>query len=57
MGRGESPPLGPTMSLPVIILAEAEADLAEAKEWYERQGKSFGDDFKQCIENAKDPWD
>jgi hypothetical protein len=35
------------MSLPVIILPEAEADLAEAKEWYEVRGKGFGGEFWQ----------
>jgi plasmid stabilization system protein ParE len=40
------------MSLPVIILPEAERDLAEAKKWYE--GKGFGDEFRQSIENALD---
>ena len=52
MGRGERPPMGPTMSPPVIILPEAEADLADANEWYERRGKPIGDEFRQCIENA-----
>ena len=40
------------MNLPVIILPDAESDLAEAKNWYEGKGKGFGDEFRQSIENA-----
>jgi plasmid stabilization system protein ParE len=40
------------MNLPVIILPEAESDLAEAKEWYEGKAKGFGDEFRQSIEDA-----
>jgi plasmid stabilization system protein ParE len=40
------------MSLPVIVLPEAEKDLAEAKVWYDQRGKPCADEFRQCIENA-----
>jgi plasmid stabilization system protein ParE len=38
------------MSLPLIITPEAEADLAEAKAWYERKRESLGEEFILCVE-------
>jgi len=40
------------MSLPVVILPQAERDLADAKEWYEEKG--LREEFRQSIENALD---
>jgi plasmid stabilization system protein ParE len=40
------------MSLTLIIRPEAEADLAEARDWYESQRKGLADEFKLCVEGA-----
>jgi plasmid stabilization system protein ParE len=40
------------MSLPLIIRPEAEADLAEARDWYEGQRKGLSDEFRLCVEEA-----
>ena len=40
------------MSMPLIVTPAAEADLAEAKAWYERQQRGLGEDFLQCVEEA-----
>ncbi len=42
------------MNLPLIITPAAEADLAEAKAWYERRQRGLGEDFLQCVEEALD---
>ena len=42
------------MNVPLIITPAAEADLAEAKAWYERQQGGLGEDFLQCVEEALD---
>jgi plasmid stabilization system protein ParE len=42
------------MSLPLIITPEAEADIAEAKAWYEGQRPGLGDEFLLCVEEALD---
>jgi len=36
----------------LIIRPEAEADLSEAKEWYERQREGLGLDFVLAVEDA-----
>jgi plasmid stabilization system protein ParE len=38
------------MSKRVIVEPEAEADLLEGYEWYERQRTGLGDDFLLCFE-------
>jgi plasmid stabilization system protein ParE len=40
------------MSYRFLIRPEAEADLAEAKRWYERQREGLGADFLLCVEEA-----
>jgi plasmid stabilization system protein ParE len=42
------------MSFPLIITPEAEADLAEAKAWYDRKREGLGDEFVLCVEAALD---
>ena len=37
------------MSLPVVLRPEAEQDLNDARDWYERQGNELGDDFRAEI--------
>lgn len=37
------------MSLPVVFRPEAEQDLIEARDWYDRQGTNLGDDFRAEI--------
>lgn len=37
------------MKKPVIIREEAEADLAEAYQWYEQQVRGLGGDFLLCV--------
>ena len=38
------------MSLPLIITPEAEADLAEARAWYEGKRVGLGEEFVLCVE-------
>ena len=40
------------MSLPLIVTPEAEADMAEAKAWYEGRRTGLGEDFVLCVEAA-----
>ena len=42
------------MSRPLILRPEAEADLAEAKDWYETQREGLADEFRECIDEAMD---
>jgi plasmid stabilization system protein ParE len=42
------------MSLPIELTPAAEADLAEAKAWYERQHEGLGEELMLCIEEALD---
>jgi toxin ParE1/3/4 len=37
------------MSLPVVFRPEAEQDLLEARDWYDRRGTDLGDDFRAEI--------
>lgn len=38
--------------IPVVIQAEAEADINDAYQWYESQRKGLGESFLLCIEEA-----
>jgi plasmid stabilization system protein ParE len=38
------------MKKPVIVRAEAEADLAEAYQWYEQQVLGLGGEFLLCVD-------
>jgi plasmid stabilization system protein ParE len=38
------------MSRRLVFLAEAEAEIAEAGEWYETRGKGLGADFMRSVE-------
>jgi hypothetical protein len=38
------------MKKPVIVRAEAEADLAEAYQWYEQQVRDLGGEFLLCVD-------
>jgi plasmid stabilization system protein ParE len=40
------------MNFSLVVQPEAEADLAEAKAWYERQGKGLANEFRVGIEEA-----
>jgi toxin ParE1/3/4 len=40
------------MSLPLVVTAEAEDDIASARQWYEDQREGLGDEFVLCIEEA-----
>jgi plasmid stabilization system protein ParE len=42
------------MKLPLIITPEAEADLADAKSWYEKRREGLGDEFVLCVEAGLD---
>ena len=42
------------MNLPLIITPEAEADIAEAKAWYEHKREGLGDEFLLCVEAGLD---
>lgn len=36
----------------MIIRPEAEADLEDARDWYESQRDGLGDEFLECVEEA-----
>lgn len=38
------------MKKPVMVRAEAEADLAEAYQWYEQQVRGLGGEFLLCVD-------
>ena len=38
------------MKKPVIVRAEAEADLGEAYQWYEQQVRDLGGEFLLCVD-------
>lgn len=38
------------MSLPLILTPEAEADVAEARSWYEEKREGLGEEFILCVE-------
>ena len=40
------------MSLPVIVLPAAEADLAEAKAWYENNRRGWSEKFRLRVEET-----
>jgi toxin ParE1/3/4 len=40
------------MMLPLIVREEAEADLADARKWYEQQRAGLGDEFILCVDAA-----
>jgi plasmid stabilization system protein ParE len=42
------------MSRQLIIRPEAEVDLAQANDWYERQREGLSNEFRICIEEAMD---
>jgi plasmid stabilization system protein ParE len=42
------------MKLPMIITPEAEADLADARTWYNRQRAGLGEEFLLSVEAAFD---
>jgi plasmid stabilization system protein ParE len=42
------------MSLPLLIIPEAEADIAEARAWYEQQRPGLGEQLVLCVEDALD---
>jgi plasmid stabilization system protein ParE len=42
------------MSLPLIITPEAEADLADARAWYEQKRAGLGEEFVLCVEAGLD---
>jgi plasmid stabilization system protein ParE len=40
------------MSMTLIVRAEAKADLARAKAWYDKQQKGLAREFRLCVEEA-----
>jgi plasmid stabilization system protein ParE len=40
------------MIRPLIVNPEAEADLADARAWYERQRRGLGDELLECVEEV-----
>lgn len=42
------------MSMPLIVMPEAEEDIAAAKAWYSQQRAGLGEDFLLCVEEALD---
>jgi plasmid stabilization system protein ParE len=52
-GQGEAP-RGHKVILPLIVNPEAEADLADAKAYYDQRSPGLGDDFILCVEEVFD---
>jgi plasmid stabilization system protein ParE len=46
--------VGPVVSLPLILQPEAEADLAEAKKWYDGRQEGLAEEFKLGVEEVLD---
>jgi hypothetical protein len=42
------------MEFPLIVGPEAEADLADARDWYEERRSGLGREFLQCVSEAFD---
>ena len=42
------------MTYSVSFLPEADMDLDDASEWYERRGEGLGDDFRRAVEQVVD---
>jgi plasmid stabilization system protein ParE len=42
------------LNLPLIVNPEAEADLADAKTWYDGQRPGLGDELLECVEDVFD---
>jgi hypothetical protein len=40
------------VNLPLVVNPEAEADLADAQAWYDRQRVGLGDELLLCIEEV-----
>ena len=40
------------MSRPVILRPEAQDDVAQAKDWYERQREGLGDEFVEAVDRV-----
>ena len=47
-----NPPAASREVKPIIVEPEAEADIAEAFDWYENQRAGLGADFVLCVEAA-----
>lgn len=55
MGGGQGAASGShDVNLPLVVNPEAEADLAEAKAWYDERRLGLGDDFLLCVEEVLD---
>ena len=40
------------MKLTILIIPEAEAEIKEAYQWYEKRSEGLGNDFLLCMEEA-----
>lgn len=50
MGNSERPHYVGFVSLPIILVPEAELDITKAALWYERRSSGLGADFIDCID-------
>ena len=50
MGSGERTHQEPTMSRRLIVRPEAEAEMADAFDWYEDRAPGLGSDFLLCVD-------
>ncbi len=50
MGNGTGPDQEQTMSLRLIVRPEAEAEMADAFDWYEDHVPGLGSDFLLCLD-------
>jgi plasmid stabilization system protein ParE len=42
------------MNMPLILTPEAEADIADARVWYEEKREGLGEEFVLCVEAGLD---
>jgi hypothetical protein len=42
------------MKLPLLVTPDAEADLTDAKAWYEKRREGLGNEFVLCVEAGLD---
>ncbi len=54
MGRGQSTLARAIVNRILIIRPDAEADIADAQAWYDRQRTGLGDEFLLCLEETLD---
>ena len=50
MGAGSKASAGKVVTLPIVVRPEAQADLLESRDWYQRQRPGLGDEFVEVVD-------